>query len=307
MAAMASTGQDGPLASGAVTRLTPSALRALAARHGITPRKSLGQNFLIEPALAQRIAELSGAGPGDRVLEIGAGLGSLTVALASTGARVLAVERDRRLIPVLEELAQSSPNVEVALADATAVDWGELLKGEPWSVVANLPYNVAVPVVMRILGEEPRVRRLLVMVQREVGERLCAKPGDPSYGAVSLRVAYHAEARLVRRVPPSVFWPRPTVESVLVSLVRRRPPVQIDRAALWHVIEVAFNQRRKTMRSALLRLGFAPEAALDVLAACGIDPSERPERLGLPEFACVGRAWLDLAIATGDGELLARP
>jgi 16S rRNA (adenine1518-N6/adenine1519-N6)-dimethyltransferase len=268
--------------------LTPSALRALAARHGVVPRKSLGQNFLIEPALARRIVELADIGPGDRVLEIGAGLGSLTMALAASGARVVAVERDRRLLPALDEAVGGCERVSVVSADAVRADWLALLEGEPWTVVANLPYNVAVPVVMRLLVEEPRVRRLVVMVQREVGERLAAAPGHQQFGAVSLRVAYHAEARVVRRVPASVFWPRPNVESVLVSLTRRdRPPVDVDPAALWWVVSAAFQQRRKTIRSALVRLGLDRGAATEVLSACAIEPNRRPEELGLAEFACL--------------------
>ncbi len=157
--------------------LPPTALRALARRHGITPTKSLGQNFLVDPALARRIAQLSEAGPGDRVLEIGAGLGSLTLALAATGASVTAVEVDRRLIPALTEVTAGWPDVRVVRADAMRASWASMLEGEPWALVANLPYNVATPVVLRVLQDEPRVRRMLVMVQREVGERLAASPG----------------------------------------------------------------------------------------------------------------------------------
>jgi 16S rRNA (adenine1518-N6/adenine1519-N6)-dimethyltransferase len=271
--------------------LTPSALRALAARHGIRPRKALGQHFLIEPALARRIAELAEVGPGDRVLEVGAGLGSLTVALADVTGTLVAVELDRKLVPALEEVVAGRPRVRVEVADALRADWGSLLlEPGPWVMVANLPYNVAVPVILRVLEVQPRITRFLVMVQREVGERLAAAPGDPHYGAVSLKVAYRAQARVLRRVSPSVFWPRPKVESVLVSMVRRPPPVRVDEQALWRVIREAFAQRRKTMRGALVRLGLEPKAAEAVLGRCGIVPSARPEELGLEAFACLAGA-----------------
>jgi 16S rRNA (adenine1518-N6/adenine1519-N6)-dimethyltransferase len=226
------------------------------------------------------------------VLEIGAGLGSLTVALASAGARVLAVEVDRSLLPPLEEAVSPFGNVRLAVADAMTADWVALLDGPgPWAVVANLPYNVAVPVVLRILDEEPRVERLLVMVQREVGERLAALPGEEQFGAVSLRLAYRAEARVLRRVPATVFWPRPAVESVLVQMVRRPPPVAADEPSLWTVVREAFGQRRKTVRSALVRLGFGPQEARDALARCGLQADSRAEELSLEGFACLARIW----------------
>lgn len=228
------------------------------------------------------------------MLEVGAGLGSLTRALAETGAFVLAIEMDRALAPALEEAVGAFDRVRVEVADALQVDWTSLLDDPgPWTMAANLPYNVAVPVVMRILEEEPRIERLLVMIQREVGGRLAASPGDPQFGALSLRVAYRAQARVVRKVSRTVFWPQPNVDSVLVSLVRRQPPVDVDEGALWTVVDGAFEQRRKTMRGALVRLGLGPEAAVRALADCGIDRRTRPERLGLPEFACLARRWLD--------------
>jgi 16S rRNA (adenine1518-N6/adenine1519-N6)-dimethyltransferase len=267
--------------------LTPSALRALARRHGITPRKSLGQHFLIEPSLARRIVSLAGVEAGDHVVEVGAGLGSLTVALTEADATVLAVEVDPRLVPAVEEATASrADHVTVLHADAMTVDWPQALPGDgPWSMVANLPYNVSVPVVLRVLEEEPRISRLLVMVQREVGERLAAKPGEQQFGAVSLRVAYRASARVVRRVARSVFWPQPNVDSVLVLLERHPPPVDADPERLFELIAVSFGQRRKTMKNALVRFGLSPATAADVLTRSGVVPSARPEQLGLREFA----------------------
>ncbi len=272
-------------------RLTPASLRALAARHGIRPKKSLGQHFLIEPALARRIVELAEVGADDRVVEIGAGLGSLTVALAQVAGEVLAVELDRTLLPALQEVVGELPRVRVVTEDALRVDWGSVLESGDWKMVANLPYNVAVPVVMRVLEEEPRIDRLFVMVQREVGERLVAAPGDEQYGAVSVRVAYRAEGRVVRRVPKTVFWPEPKIESVLVSLVRRLPPVSVDQPALWRVVGEAFGQRRKTVANALVRLGVDRSHAEAILRRCGMTPTIRPEQLDLHAFACLSELW----------------
>lgn len=270
--------------------LTPSALRGLAKRHGISPRKSLGQHFLVDAAMARRIVEIAGVRPGDRVVDVGAGLGSLTVALAASGAEVLAMEVDRRLVPPLQEVAGGHPRVRVVRADALRAGWDELLGDDRWAMVANLPYNVATPLVMRVLEEEPRIERMLVMVQREAGERLAAKPGDEQYGAVSLRLAYRAEARVVRAIPRSVFWPVPNVDSVLVRIDRRPPPVDADPAVLFRVISVAFAQRRKTMRNALVRLGLDPSAAVAALEVAGVEPRARPEELDLAAFGRVAGA-----------------
>jgi 16S rRNA (adenine1518-N6/adenine1519-N6)-dimethyltransferase len=250
----------------------------------------------VEPALARRIVDLAGVGPGSRVVEVGPGLGSLTVALVEAGARVVAVEVDPALVPALEETVGPSGQVRVVVADAVRADWPSLLGEDsgPWVLVANLPYNVAVPVVLTVLQGEPRVERMLVMVQREVGERLCAGPGDPQYGAVSLRVAYRAEARVLRRVSRSVFWPRPNVDSVLVSLARRPPPVAVEEEALWEVVGASFAQRRKTMRGALVRLGLTAAQAAEVLEGCGVPSTARPEDLGLEAFACLAERWREL-------------
>lgn len=215
----------------------------------------------------------------------------MTVALAEAGARVVAVEVDPTLAPPLEEVTAPFPEVRVVVMDALAADWGALLEGDGvWSMVANLPYNVAVPLVMRVLEQEPRVDTFTVMVQREVGERLAARAREPQYGGVSLRVAYRGEARVIRRIPRSVFWPEPRVDSVLVRIVRRPPPVRVDEEALFRAIAVAFSERRKTMRAALIRLGLDAEAAESVLKRCGVARTARPEELGLEQFACLASA-----------------
>ncbi|HEX6263300.1 MAG TPA: 16S rRNA (adenine(1518)-N(6)/adenine(1519)-N(6))-dimethyltransferase RsmA [Actinomycetota bacterium] len=249
------------------------------------PSKALGQHFLADPNLARAIVREAVVEPEDRVLEIGAGLGSLTLALIQAGAHVLAVELDGALLPALREVVGGSDRVRVEQVDAMTADWGALLGQERWRMVSNLPYNVAVPVVVRLLEEAPSVDPMLVMVQREVGERLAAGPGEEAFGAVSLRVAYRAEAWVVRRVPKTVFWPEPKIESVLVRLGRRSPPVDVPPEELFRLVDEGFAQRRKTMANALVRLGLGREAAAAALDAAGLDPKVRAEELGLEDFA----------------------
>jgi 16S rRNA (adenine1518-N6/adenine1519-N6)-dimethyltransferase len=264
-----------------------ASVRDLVARYGIRPSRSLGQHFLIDPNLARAIAADAGIEPGVRVVEVGAGIGSLTVALAEAGAReVIALEFDRALLPALREAVAELPTVRVLHADATRLDWSATLEGGPWTLCANLPYNVGTRILVDVLDGVPAVDRMTVMVQREVGERLVAGPGAPAYGALSLRVTFHAHATLVRRVPPDVFWPRPSVGSVIVTLERRDgPPVPTDPARLFPLIDGAFGQRRKTMRNALRRLEVPAADADRILREAGIDPASRPEDLSLPEFA----------------------
>ncbi|HEX5936883.1 MAG TPA: 16S rRNA (adenine(1518)-N(6)/adenine(1519)-N(6))-dimethyltransferase RsmA [Actinomycetota bacterium] len=259
-------------------------LRALATRHGIRPKRSLGQHFLVDPNLARAIAADVAVGPGDRVVEIGAGLGSLTRALAETGADVLAIEVDAALLPPLRESLGGLGRLRVLHADATDRAWHRELEGEGWVLAANLPYNVGTDLVLEVLEDVAAVRRLVVMVQREVGDRLLAGPGDAGYGPASLRVALRATGAVIRRVPPEVFWPRPTVESVVVRLERRaRSPVAVDEARLREVVDAGFAERRKTMRNALRRLG--ADDADAVLGAAGVEPAARAESLALEDFA----------------------
>jgi len=232
----------------------------------------------------------AGIEEGDRVLEVGPGLGSLTVALAATGARVLAVELDRALVPALREVLAPFTSVRLEVGDAMKMDWEAALPAGDWTMVSNLPYNVAVPLLVNMLDGGPRITEYLVMVQREVGERLTAQPGEDAYGAASIRVAYRARAELVRRVPADVFWPRPKVESVTVRLTPRPAPVDADRAALFRVIDEGFAERRKTMGNALRRLGLDARSAARVLSDSGVEPDVRAERLGLPEFARIAQA-----------------
>ncbi len=221
------------------------------------------------------------------MLEVGAGFGSITLALAEAGCDVLALEFDRAIVPALREVTAGHPGVRIEQGDAMRVDWDRLLPGAPWAMVSNLPYNVSVPVVVELLERAPQVTRYLVMVQREVGERFVASPGDESYGVVSVRVAYRARAEIVRRVPAEVFWPRPNVDSALVRLVPHPPPVEVDVTALFRVVEEGFAERRKTMTNALRRLGLGPDDAKAALVAAGIEPSARAEELDLADFARV--------------------
>jgi 16S rRNA (adenine1518-N6/adenine1519-N6)-dimethyltransferase len=225
------------------------------------------------------------------VVEVGAGLGSLTLALAATGASVRAIEFDRALLPALRDVTDGIANIEVVAADATHIDWASELEDGPWILCANLPYNVAVPVVMAVLDDAPAVERLVVLVQREVAERLVAGAGDEHYGPVSVRVAFRAKGELTRQVPPSVFWPRPKVASAVVRLERlSSPPVLVEPERLWRVVDAGFAERRKTIRSAVVRLGADPGRADGLLRERGIDPRARAERLSLQEFARIAEA-----------------
>jgi 16S rRNA (adenine1518-N6/adenine1519-N6)-dimethyltransferase len=216
-------------------------------------------------------------------------LGSLTVALARTGAEITAIEFDRKLIPALEESVTGLSNVTIVHADATKIDWEVDFGGEDeWTACANLPYNVAVPIILEMLAEGSAVKRFVLMVQREVGQRLTALAGSDAYGAVSVRIAYRARASLVRRVPPDVFWPRPAVESVIVKLERRdAPAVDVDPARLWRVIDAGFGQKRKTMRNGLRRMGLSADEAAGVLARSGIESQARAEELTIEELASI--------------------
>ncbi|MEX0664956.1 MAG: 16S rRNA (adenine(1518)-N(6)/adenine(1519)-N(6))-dimethyltransferase RsmA [Acidimicrobiia bacterium] len=270
--------------------LSPSDVRSLLREHGIRPSRALGQNFLADANTARRIVRLAGIERGDRVLEIGPGLGSLTLALAQAGARVHALELDRHLVPVLEAVLGAAPNVTAEAGDALTWDYAGRLRDGPWSCVSNLPYNVATPVVARVLEEAPTVTRLLVMVQREVGERLAAAPRTKAYGAVTVKVAYHATARIVGAVPPTVFVPRPNVDSALVQLERRAtPPVEVPSyAAMFELVGAGFAHRRKMLRRALASaLGDRTEA---VLERAGVAPTARAEELDLEAWAAVARS-----------------
>jgi 16S rRNA (adenine1518-N6/adenine1519-N6)-dimethyltransferase len=268
--------------------LTRAAIGELLHLHGLAPRRDLGQNFVTDANTVRRIARLAAIGPSDRVLEIGAGVGSLTLALAETGARVTAVEVDRGLVPVLREVVAAEPGVTVVEGDALRLDWHALLGGhDGWVLVANLPYNVATPLVCDLLDGVPQMSRMLVMVQREAAERFCAAPRTPAYGAVTVKVAYWATARIAGHVPATVFLPVPNVESALVEIRRRpAPAVDADRDQLFHLVRTAFGQRRKMLRRSL-----ADVVSPTAFEAAGIDPTRRPEELGVAEWGALTAAW----------------
>ena len=272
--------------------LTRTEVRSILDRHGLRPKRSLGQNFVVEPNTVRRIVELAGVGPGDQVIEVGPGVGSLTLALLEAGAAVTAVEVDDALVGALEEVVSRSPYADLRIVggDALTVDWGRLLgdRTGSWHLVANLPYNISVPLVCDLLDGVEAIGRMLVMVQREVAARLVARPGDAAYGLPSVKVYYHAEARTVGRVPPSVFLPRPRVESALVEIVRRPAPlVDVDPQVLFGVVRAGFGQRRKMLRRSLRNL--IDEEGLIV---AGVDPTARAEDLGLDDWAAVATQHL---------------
>ncbi|MHB1444936.1 MAG: 16S rRNA (adenine(1518)-N(6)/adenine(1519)-N(6))-dimethyltransferase RsmA [Acidimicrobiales bacterium] len=288
-------------------------LTELINRHGVRPSRALGQNFLADPNTAERIARLAGIGPGQRVVEIGAGLGSLTAALAATGASVTAIELDHRLAEILRS-ETAPPGVRVVEGDALRLDWHSVLgaadgpggAGEaggagaaeeiggagagaaPWVLVANLPYNVATPLVIGLLETVPAIGRMLVMVQREVGERMAASAGEEPYGGVSAKIAYWATARVVGRVPPTVFIPRPKVESALVSVERRPVPAVgdgVSYARLVHLINAGFSKRRKMLRGSLS--GMVDDSAF---ALARIEPTARAEDLSIEDWGRLAAA-----------------
>ncbi len=270
----------------------------------VRPSRALGQNFVADANTVRRIARLAGVGPGDRVVEIGAGLGSLTLALAETGAEVTAVEVDRHLVPILGAVCEPA-GVRVVPADATTLDWTDLLgdgqQDRPWTLVANLPYNVATPLVADLLDRVPAVVAMTVMVQKEAADRLVAGPGSPAYGAVSVKVAYWAEARLLASVPSSVFVPRPRVASAVVGIRRRAVPALSPAVAgpeeLFRVVRAGFAQRRKMLRRSLAVLGAGPSC----FEAAGVGPSARPEELSLSQWGALAAALRDAAVAPEAG------
>lgn len=270
--------------------LTPASVRALLGEHGLRPSRRRGQHFLADPNTARRIVRLAGVAPGDRVLEIGAGLGSLTLALRERECPVLAVEIDPRLVSILERETTDDPDVRVVAGDALTIDLDAMLGAGRWRCVSNLPYNVATPVVIRLLEEAPTVTSGLVMVQREVAERLVAAPGTPAYGAPSVRVAYYAETKIVGMVPRAVFVPVPKVDSALVELVRRdSPPVDVSsRARLFELVRAGFAHRRQMLRRTLRPV--LGERTTSILTDAHVDPRARPESLGLPEWAALANA-----------------
>jgi len=313
--------------TGAVRLLGAADIRGLAGRLGVRPTKKLGQNFVVEPGSVRQIAALAAVRPGDVILEVGPGLGSLTLALleavvAAAGpmvtdgvcgaavrdgaqvpvgpglipVRLVAVEIDPVLAGELPRtIAERAPaladRVTVLAADALAVGEQELGAPAPTVLAANLPYNVAVPVVLHLLAALPSLARGVVMVQAEVADRMCAGPGSRVYGVPSAKLAWYADARPAGTVPRTVFWPVPNVDSKLVAFTRRDPPpTTASREAVFAVIDAAFGQRRKTLRAALAGWASSPAAAESALRAADVDPGARGEALAVADFARIAQS-----------------
>jgi 16S rRNA (adenine1518-N6/adenine1519-N6)-dimethyltransferase len=260
-------------------------VKRLLEKAGIAPKKSLGQNFVVDPNTVKKIVRLAQIKSDSRVVEIGPGLGSLTLALIDTGAEVSVVETDGALIPLLTEVLNGG--ARIVHADARTVDWQDLAPGKGWDLVANLPYNIATSLVIELLDEVPSVDRMLVMVQREAGERIAAKVGDSAYGAVSVRVALRAKATVVGSVPPSVFYPKPRVASVLVAVERHKQMETSTEVTeeMIRLLRLSFGQRRKMLRKSLIEVTTSASFTIS-----GVKPSQRPEELDV-------EAWLRFAEA----------
>jgi 16S rRNA (adenine1518-N6/adenine1519-N6)-dimethyltransferase len=274
--------------------LDPRTIRRLAAELDLRPTKQRGQNFVHDANTVRRIVAAAGLAPTDSVLEIGPGLGSLTLGLLEAVAHVTAIEIESSLARRLpqtasERLPELAGRLTVLEADALAVT--VLPDPQPGAMVANLPYNVSVPVILHLLAEVPTLRHVLVMVQAEVADRLVAPPGSRTYGVPSAKLAWYGSARRVGSVPPTVFWPVPNVESGLVAMVVGEPPATTaTREAVFAVVDAAFGQRRKMLRGALAGLAGGSERATAALVAAGVDPQARGEVLGIAEFAAIAEA-----------------
>ena len=279
--------------------LGPTEVRGLSQALGIRPTKTLGQNFVHDAGTVRRIVKSAGVRPDDTVLEIGPGLGSLTLALLEAGARVIAVEIDPALaralpVTVADRMPQAAGRLSLIEADALSITGPQSLDetgNPPTRLVANLPYNVAVPVLLTALEALPSLESVTVMVQSEVADRLAAEPGSRTYGVPSLKAAWYAAARRTLTISRHVFWPVPNVDSALVELVRRRPPAtRATREQVFAVVDAAFAQRRKTLRKALAKLAGGADAAESALRAAGIDPARRGETLDIAAFAALAEA-----------------
>ena len=267
----------------------------LLARHNLQPDRSFGQNFVADPNTVRKIARLADVGPGDRVLEIGAGLGALTLALMETGAAVTAVEIDKRIMAVLRMEVEPF-GARVVEGDALRMDWATILGPQKWVMVANLPYNIAVPLVMNLLSGVPQIERMLIMVQDEVGRRMIARPGSPFYGAVSVKIRYWALAKRVAKVGPNVFIPRPKVDSALIAIQRWPHLHDIAYPDLAKLVNLLFKSRRQMIRRALSHL--TEEDFMSV----GLSGTQRAEELRIEDFVRLAKETAALDGRRGDGD-----
>lgn len=258
-------------------------LRELLDEYGASPKRSLGQNFVIDPNTIRKVIEAARLGPDDTVLEIGAGCGSLTLGLAAAAKRVIAVEIDDKLVQLLGSSLEGVGNVEVMHADASSMPLADI---NATVLVANLPYNIATYLVLRALEEAPQIARITVMTQKEVGERLAADVGSKAYGQTSVMVRYFGRAEVVAQISRRAFFPVPNVDSVLVQVTRTGNPTT-ERSKLFEVIKAAFAQRRKTLRNTLSGVAGSATEAESILATAGVSPQARAEELSLDDFVRV--------------------
>jgi len=281
-------------AKGPAALLGPAEIRDLAEMLGVNPTKKLGQNFVIDPNTVRRIVKVAAVQPGETVVEVGPGLGSLTLGILEVGAAVVAVEIDDRLaeqLPLTVQLMQPGAALTVIRADALKI---AELPGDPTRLVANLPYNVSVPVLLHLLEHFASIRAGVVMVQAEVGERLAALPGSKIYGSPSVKAAWYGQFRTAGKVSRQVFWPVPNVDSILIAFERRAEPLESEelRLATFALVDGAFQQRRKMLRQSLSGVLGDSAQATTVLTAAGIDPTERGEQLTVHDFLAIARSWL---------------
>jgi len=252
----------------------------------VRPRKKWGQNFVVDPNTIRKVVKAAEIDAGDVVLEIGAGLGSLTLGLASCATRVVALEIDARLTESLRAVVAQAPNVDIVEGDALKLDLGEFGAG---NLVANLPYNIASTVVLKTLQEAPGISRLTVMCQKEVGDRMAAGAGGKDYGITSVLIARHGRAVVVARIARNAFYPVPNVDSVIVKVVRHEAPIAVNDESFKRVVKAAFAQRRKGLRSSLAPVAGNVRAAEELLTGAGIRPHARAEELDLEQFVALAR------------------
>jgi 16S rRNA (adenine1518-N6/adenine1519-N6)-dimethyltransferase len=287
-------GESAGPGGGKASLLGPADVRRLAERLGVRPTKQLGQNFVIDPNTIRRIVAAARLSADDVVVEVGPGLGSLTLGLLEAARRVVAVEIDPTLAEALPgTIAERAPDLAAhfELVQADALRLTELPGPAPTALVANLPYNVAVPVLLTMLERFPSLRRVLIMVQAEVADRLAADPGSRVYGVPSVKARWYADVRRAGSIGKNVFWPAPHVESGLVALERRDPPRgDVERKDVFAVVDAAFAQRRKTLRAALGGWAGSPARAEELLRRAGVDPGARGESLGVAEYAAIAAA-----------------
>lgn len=275
---------------------SPEVVHYICKRFDIKMSKKLGQNFLIKRGIVDEIVHAAELTPGEPVLEVGPGIGTLTQGLAQSGADVTAIELDRRLLEVLDTTLASYDNVRIVHGDVLKLDVPTIMNHKPFKVVANLPYYITTPIIMSLLESKLPIERLVVMVQKEVALRMMAKPGTKDYGALSVAVQYYTEPDIVLDVPPKSFLPAPAVtSSVIRCVLRDKPPVDvIDEKLFFRVVKAGFAQRRKTFSNTMKTTGLSKDRIEELLAKANIDGQRRGETFTLQEFADVANAWASL-------------